>query len=203
MAKDKPVIYGNSSTKAEKRAERYVRDGRQHENEPPHAFIPGYWEQVKANDISTGVADVSGGEKTRGITEDEKQELYSRFGTEPAELPYHFQFVRTMDRTGNENAAVVKRTRLDYEQKGYRPAKEEDFEPDGKFGKLGYEIPPDAEVLGDGTIRRIDTTLYYTEGDNYRRLEREKRVPEKKKRPDVQVYEEERGEKVGPAGNVG
>lgn len=140
-------------------------------------YIPGYTEQVMANDISKAVRTPEGG----GFGEQTKQEYYRRFGCEPKPLPVHITWIRATGTDGgpsfNANTRQAEWTRL-----GYRPVTKDDFKPDGLLGKLGYKPPPAAQLTPDGHYRNWDSEAWVVDGDRYRqnqaRKEQEKNILE-------------------------
>lgn len=193
--KTKPVVFGDETSEpgtryTEKMSERDVR-----QTQKLGSYIPGYTEQQEANDLSKAKQFASGGE-IHGLSDADKKDYYERFGTDPEPLPYAFKAVRTSDHRGEENITVTQNV-WNFRRQGWVPAKADDFKEGGKFHKLGWEMPPGFRETPDGTLRRMDTTLYYIEGEKYRRIEAEKRTPESQKMPvgpDERLYEEREGD---------
>lgn len=157
------------------------------------SYIPGYTEQVEANDMAKGVQFGSGGE-IHGLSESDKRSYYERFGTEPKPLPYVFNWLRVADHRGEQNM-TVSQSLMNRRREGWTAAKKEDFLEGGKFAELGWGMPPAIDTVGpDGTLRRMDTALFYMKGDRYRRLEADKQSDSLPRGPDAGLYEEREGE---------
>lgn len=190
----RPVVFGDETTASDRHTARMAeRDVSQAQK--LGSYIPGYTEQVQANDIASGTEFASRGE-IHGMDESEKRKYYERFGTEPQPLPYRLKPVRTSTADGEGENITISQNLQNFKRRGWRPAKAEDFAEDGKFGRLGWEKPPGFEAQPDGTLRRWDTTLFYIEGEQYRRLQEQKHTPEEEKLPqgpDSEMYEKEEG----------
>lgn len=190
----RPVLFGDEETASDRHTARMSeRDVSQ--SQKLGSYIPGYTEQLQANDIAGGVQFASGGE-IHGLDESDKRQYYERFGTEPRQLPYRFKPIRTTTPSGEGENVQISQNLWNFKRRGWRAAKKEDFEEGGKFHKLGWEMPPGFQVQPDGTLQRWDTTLFYIEGEKYRRLEAEKHTPEEEKLPrgpDAEQYEVEEG----------
>lgn len=190
----RPVLFGDEQTASDRHtAQMMERDVAQ--NQKLGSYIPGYTEQQMANDIAKGTEFASGGE-IHGLGESDKRKYYERFGTEPEPLPFVFKPVRTTTASGEGENITISQNLQQFKRRGWRPAKAEDFEEGGKFARLGWGKPPGFQRQPDGTLRRWDTTLYYIEGETYRRLQSDKHVDEEDKLPqgpDAEMYEREEG----------
>lgn len=143
--------------------------------------VPGHAEQQLANDMAEG-----------NLPEHVKRSYYRRFGVEPAPHEQDYRWVRDVGPDGKRsyNAEVTKMT---YRRQGYRPATADDLR------SAEHGIPPTAEVLPDGSVRREDTRLYVIDGERARQLDKEARERagatserEAKHPGDVWLAEEER-----------
>jgi hypothetical protein len=91
---DKPVKFGEKEA-----SDDISRRNAQLGNPGYHVdvnYIPGYSEQVMANDMAKAVKTDS-----TGMSEETKQGYYQRFGRKPMPLPYHFMPLRVLN-TANE-----------------------------------------------------------------------------------------------------
>jgi hypothetical protein len=145
-------------------------------------YIPGYTEQVLANDMAKAIKTDS-----TGMSEETKQGYYQRFGRKPMPLPYHFMPLRVLN-TANE-PLYGNQQLMNFQRLGYRPAKAEDFKEDGIFGRLGWQKPPAYQETPGGTFRNWDTELWFVDGDRYRyneaqRAEQTKQMANTPKLPD-------------------
>lgn len=120
-------------------------------------YIPGYSEEEAARDIEQAERFASAGE-IHGLTDAQKQEYYERFGTGPKEKDFDLKFLRVAGPNGQANLNVRQRM-VAHQRDGYQQVTVEDFEEGGIFAD--YDVPPDADVAPDGSIRRIDTALFY------------------------------------------
>ena len=130
------------------------------------SYIPGYSEQVQANDLATG-DDLEFRQRHRHLGNDPKAHFYRLIGAEPKPLAVEFAWLRVNDPGGNRsyNADV---DLMEYTSDGYIPATVE------TLTKYGYGFPPAGHKAPDGTIRRLDTMLYFIDGSKARVLKAER-----------------------------
>jgi hypothetical protein len=125
-------------------------------------YIPGYSEQVMANDLSD----------SNIISNDVKDKYYRRdFGTGPGELFYEFKWVRVTGPKG-ELSHSADEDAYHYTKQGYAPVvvkSKEDFKD-----QFGYGFPPAARIGPDGMIRHRDVALFFVDRQTADRLEDER-----------------------------
>lgn len=163
MAKgQKPVILNDVNLGAEDE-ESFDFAGHFDRTEDP-SYIPGYSEQVQANDIAATDDHIwyqqhlASGEDGRPQDGQTKEDVYKQIGRHPAPLPVEFMWLRTQDAAGLHSAQIAKDL-MEYDRRRYRVAVwPNDFEPHG------YGFPPAGHKEADGTIRRDDVTLYVVDG---------------------------------------
>lgn len=165
-ASDKPAVFPDGKSSAEIPLPDFsdLPDteiaNREHHTGGP--YIPGYSEEEAARDVEAGERFASAGE-IHGLTDAEKEEYYERFGTGPIEKQWDLRFHRVAGPNGEPNSNVRQRM-IVHQREGYRPVKTEHFEEGGPLDD--YDVPPDAEVAPDGTIRRLDTALFFKPADD-------------------------------------
>lgn len=120
-------------------------------------YIPGYSEEEAARDVRDGVLFGSGSD-IHGLSEADKREHYERFGVEPKPKDVDLKFLRVTGRNMEESNSNVQNRLISWQRDGYTPVRKSDFEDGGRF--KDYGVPPDAEIMADGTIRRMDTALF-------------------------------------------
>ena len=157
----KPLIFGEPMDEQEKTA---LRDPRLRDGGHDPFYIPGYTEQLQANDIAGGHEAV--------MPEHVKRKYYQRFGKAPGELRHEFKWVRITNPSGGQSYnADIDATM--YIQKGYRAVEvetKEDFEK-----KYGCGFPPAASIV-DGKIRQLDVALFVIDGALARQNAEEQRA---------------------------
>lgn len=153
----KPLLFGESYENAiDKEMDRNLMI----ENDP--GWIPGYSEQVRANEISAIDPTQRNFTTAREFKTSSGVQLRDHylqtFGAEAKPLPMRLKWVRVSGMDGTENKNV--RTDLAvYKRDGYQFASKELLE------KHGYTVPPVAEVGADGLIRRGDVALMYVDAE--------------------------------------
>jgi len=154
MAKSKPVILGDYDLHKED-TEAFDFSAYFDKAQDP-SYIPGYSEQVQANEIGAVPENVWYEQhKDTGIT---KESQYKLIGKHPAPLPVEYMWLRTQDVSGLPSASVA-RGLMEYADRKYRVARwPNDLEP------YGFGQPPAGHLEADGTIRRDDVTLYVVDG---------------------------------------
>lgn len=147
----KPVLFADERTDAEK------FDPKLHRGALDPSRIPGYSEQVQANDIAKA-DDLIFRSANKGKT---KEDIYREIGASPGPLPVEFQWLRVSGAGGADAPSVLRELDHYVNSQGFRPAHfPDDFEPHG------YGRPPSARVAEDGTIRRgPDVALYVRSGE--------------------------------------
>lgn len=125
-------------------------------------YIPGYSEEEAARDVEQGVEFASAGE-IHGLSDSDKEAYYERFGTGPKPKEWDLRFHRVAGMDGKPNTNVRQRM-IAHQREGYEAVKTEHFEEGGPLED--YDVPPDAEVAPDGTIRRLDTALFFKPADD-------------------------------------
>src|SRR5690606_12492481 len=92
------------------------------------AYIPGYTEVQRANDLSLNPSQVVDG---AGNT---KQDYYMRWGTGPRDLPVEFAWLPISDGVGRASR-IADKDRGEWLRRGFKPCSKQDFDA------LKNEIP--------------------------------------------------------------
>ena len=161
----KPLLFGTSLIED---IERMASQSEMMESEP--GYIPGYSEQVRANEIANIDPSVDNFTTSKHIKIDGlnlRDHYLKMYGT-PKPLPVRFKWVRVEDMRGEENAPNVRKDLLPYLKDGYKVAKTEDLE------RFNYGVPPAAVVGADGTIRRGDVALMVVDAEGAARSDARK-----------------------------
>ena len=164
----KPLLFGDASP-----VEKISKSDRRFKYMHPDR-IGGYSEQVQANDIEKAQVPVDGIQG--GLTQQQKEAYYQRFGTEPKELPVQFKWLRVSDAAGNNSGSA------DVEM---MYARNDGWElitvktPEEFKERFGYDFPDTGRIRPDGTIRRMDVALAYVDGDRAREIEAEAKADRK------------------------
>lgn len=161
----KPLLFG---TDYGQEIERLLSSSEEMQNDP--GWIPGYSEQLRANEIAgidNTLENFTTDRRMKNRDGVQLREAYLRQYGEPKPLPGRFKWVRVAGMDGTENNNV--RTDLrPYWIDGYRPATEE------MLKSLGYGKPPAAEVAADGTLRRGDVALMFVDEKGARAIDQRK-----------------------------
>ena len=162
----KPLAFGTSY---EQEIELEMERNQMIQNDP--GWIPGYSEQVRANEIANidpTQRNFTTGREFKSKDGTQLQQHYFRMlGKTPKPLPVRFKWVRVSGMDGTENKNV--RTDMAvYTRDGYKFAKLEDLQAHG------YEVPPVAEIAADGLIRRGDVALMVVDAEGAKKIEARK-----------------------------
>ncbi len=148
--KEKPVIFSDNRTDAEK------FDPRLHRGSLDPSRIPGYSEIVQANDIAKA-DDLWFREANQGLT---KEDLYRQIGAKPAKLPVELQWLPVSGAAGGLSRHQDRVLDGYVNQQGFRLATTDDLD------RYGYGFPPNGRLAEDGSIRRgSDVALFIRDGE--------------------------------------
>ena len=165
-ARTKPLLFG--TTYADE-IERLAALGETMENDA--GYIPGYSEQVRANEIAKIDPTIENFTTSRHIKTKEGLNLrdhYLKKYGDPRPLPVRFKWVRVEDMRGDEGAPNVRKDLLPYLKDGYKIATQDDL------NAHSYGMPPAANVAADGTIRRGDVALMVVDAEGAARADARK-----------------------------
>ena len=147
----KPVLFADERTDAER------FDPKLHRGALDPSRVPGYSEQVQANDIAKA-DDLIFRDRNGGRT---KEDLYKEIGASPGPLPVEFSWLRVSGAGGADAPSVLRELDHYTNSQGFRIARWPD-----DFEQHGYGRPPAARIAEDGTIRRgPDVALYVRSGE--------------------------------------
>lgn len=148
---EKPLVFAGSTTDSQQLHE---GDEFAWEHFTP-AWVPGYDEHVKANEIA----------RNPRLTRGQKEKLLQDLGAAPKELSARVAWVRARGADGGRsyNASI---DQASWRRKGYRPATVEDL------AQHQLVLPPTAHVDTDGTIRRVDCDLWIVDESKARAFDR-------------------------------
>lgn len=122
------------------------------------AWVPGYSEVVKANDLS----------QSKILSDADKAVYYRRFGSGPKKLKYEFAWLRMVGPSGTVSYRADA-DRMQWSARGWRPVIVDLADPMKYLSTLGITaVPPAAHVEPDGTIRRLDDALFYVDTEDPR-----------------------------------
>lgn len=146
----KPLLFGTDYADD---IDRLVELREEMEGDP--GWIPGYSEQVRANEISRIDPTLENFTTDRRMKTADgvqlREHYLGRYG-QPKPLPIRLKWVRVVGMDGSENQNV-RTDMIRYRADGYRIITESELQA------LGYGTPPAATVAADGTIRRGDVAL--------------------------------------------
>lgn len=169
QSRTKPLLFG--TTYAED-IERLTAVNEIMENDA--GYIPGYSEQVRANEIANIDPTVENFTTSKHIKINGlnlRDHYIKMYGT-PKPLPVRFKWVRVEDQHGDDNTPNIRNDLLPYMKDGYKFVKTEDMEALSK--EYGYGMPPAGVVAPDGTIRRGDVALVVVDAEGAARADARK-----------------------------
>jgi hypothetical protein len=146
----KPLLFG-SDYGAD--VERMLNATEEMQGDP--GWIPGYSEQVRANEIGgidPTLENFTTDRRMKSADGVQLREHYIKKYGEPKPLPVRLKWVRVVGMDGTENQNV-RTDMITYLADGYRPVTL------AELRGFGYGMPPAATEAADGTIRRGDVAL--------------------------------------------